>query len=153
MERTQQNFTYKQSPIAGLIGLFLIFGFIYILFKMVSGVWAILSIIAPILFVIAAIMNFKVIKDFGKMIVNTFKENKLRGLLYGVGTFFGFPLVSAFLFLKAFSLRRIDKMKKKVYSEYEDVTEEDEDFLELPEMEAQTQSASKKNDYEDLFEE
>jgi len=84
-----------------------------------------------------------------------------KGILVAAGSIIGYPFVSAWLALKAYTTRnKIKKQKgdpkKEDYIKYEEV-EEDEDFLELEdidkvrEKQAQPQ-ARNDNDYEDLFE-
>lgn len=153
MENRQNNFQYKSNPLGGVIGLLVIMGIIYMLFLTVKGVWTILAFLAPILFVIAMILRFRVVTDYGKMLWHTVKEEPVRGITYSILSVIGFPLVSAFLFFKAITLRKVDKMRKPTYDDYVEVTEEDEDFLELPEIEVVKESKSKSStEYDDLFE-
>lgn len=165
MTENPGNLNYKRSPFAGIIGFAIIVGIIYMLFLTVKGVWSILAFLAPILFIAALIVNRHVVFDYGKMLLNTIKTDTPRGIIYSVLSFIGFPLVSAFLFVKAMSLRKINqmtgrtgssRMKEDKYDDYEEVVEDDEDFLELPELEIDKQASTKKtqsrNDYEDLFE-
>jgi len=151
MENRQTNFQYRSNPLGGVIGLLVIIGIVYLLFLTVKGVWNILAFLAPILFIIAMVLRFKVVTDYGKMLWNTTKEEPVRGIAYTILSVLGFPLVSAFLFFKAFTLRKVEKMTKPKYDDYEEVTE-DEDFLELPEIEVTKQSKdSSSSEYEELF--
>ena len=152
MENRQNNFQYRSSPLGGVIGLLVIMGIIYLLFLTVKGVWTILAFLAPILFIIAMILRFRVVTDYGKMLWNTIKEEPVRGIAYTALSVIGFPLVSAFLFFKAFTLRKVEKMSRPKYDEYEEVADE-EDFLELPEIEIQKETKDgTTTDYEELFE-
>jgi len=158
------NVRYRRSPMAGIIGVAVILGIMYLLFLTVKGVWAILSLIAPILFIATLFINRHVAIDYGKMLLNKIKTDTPRGLIYTLLSVLGFPVVSGFLFIKAMSLRKIDQMrggdgrpkrKEDKYDDYEEVADDDEDFLELPELEKQTATPSSKksnNEYEDLFE-
>ena len=155
MENRQNNFQYRSSPLGGVVGLLVIIGIIYLLFMTVKGVWNILAFLAPILFIIAMILRFKVVTDYAKMLWTTIKHEPIRGIVYTILSILGFPLVSAFLFFKAFTLRKVDKMRQPKYDEYEDVTPatEDDDFLELPEMDIVKDSKKQKpSEYDDLFE-
>jgi len=153
MENRQNNFQYRSSPLGGVIGLLVIMGIIYLLFMTVKGVWSILAFLAPILFIIAMILRFRVVTDYGKMLWNTIKEEPIRGIAYSALSVIGFPVVSAFLFFKAFTLRKVEKMSKPKYDDYEEVVEDDEDFLDLPEIEVHKQTKDdSSSDYEELFE-
>ena len=111
MENRQTNFQYRSNPLGGVIGLLVIIGIVYLLFLTVKGVWNILAFLAPILFIIAMVLRFKVVTDYGKMLWNTTKEEPVRGIAYTILSVLGFPLVSAFLFFKAFTLRKVEKVK------------------------------------------
>jgi hypothetical protein len=75
--------------------------------------------------------------------------------VYAVLSVLGFPLLSGYLFFKAFVTRKWDQIQKdqNKYDEYEEVVsepvEDDEDFLELPELEIEKPTET--NDYDDLF--
>ena len=142
----------------GLLGLVMLVGLLMVIWFMVKGIFSILSFVAPVLFIITLFLKKSVVIDYGKFIVDTFKKNTGMGLLYGIGTFVGFPLVVAYLFVKALMLYNVEKRfgkKQPKYAEYEEVEEQevdDEDFLDLPEIEkAEPTKRSSSNEYEDLF--
>lgn len=147
---------------SGIIGILIVVAICYVLFKMVSGVYTLLSIAAPILFILAMFLNFSVVKDYGKMIIDKLKNDTPRGLLYAGGTFFLFPFVAAFLFVKAFMTKNLmkkqeanakGKKQNEDYVKYEEVNEESEDFLELDDLEedVKVEQPKEQNRYDDLF--
>jgi len=122
----------------------------------VKGIYNILYFIAPVLFIATLVMKRSVFIYYGKFILNTFKENAGKGLLYGLGTFIGFPLVLAYLFVKALTMYQFEKRfgkKEEKFSEYEEVEQqkEEEDFLELPEIEKVEPLKNSTNEYDDLL--
>ncbi len=142
----------------GILGLVMLVGLLMVLFFMFKGIFSILSFVAPVLFIITLFIKHSVVTDYAKFIIKTFKENAGMGILYGIGTFVGFPLVIAYLFAKALMLYQVEKRfgkKQPKYVEYEEVEEQkvdDEDFLELPEIEkVEPIKKSSGNEYEDLF--
>ncbi len=156
---TNQRQKRQSNPLGGIIGIAIFAIIIFVLFKMVSGIFTLLSWLAPILFILALIYNRQVVFDYGKMLARNLKNDLPRGLVYSVLSFLGFPLVSAFLFFKAFAThkaKKIVKQKEEDFDDYEEI--EDEDFLDLPELEITKETRSQKgNDadtdstYDDLF--
>lgn len=140
-----------------LLGIVMIVGVLMVAWFMISGIFKILAFIAPILLIATLFLKWSVVVDYAKFIIKTIQENPVKGLLYGAGTFFGFPLVMAYLFFKALTLSQIEKRlgkKQPKYAEYEEVEEQevdDEDFLELPEIEKAEPTKRSGNEYEDLF--
>jgi len=154
----RQKRTQKAGPLSGIIGILIIVAILFLLFQMVKGIFTILSFLAPVLLILALILNRKVVFDYGKMVAHKIKTDTPRGLVYLVLSFLGFPLLSGYLFFKAFVTRKWDKIQneqKEDYDDYEEVVvdtpEEDEDFLELPELEIDKPTATETNDYDDLF--
>lgn len=142
----------------GLLGIVMLIGLLMVVWFTVKGIFSILSFVAPILFIVTLFLKRSVVVDYGKFIVDTFKQNAGMGLLYGIGTFVGFPLVVAYLFVKALMLYQVEKRfgkKEPKYAEYEEVEEQevdDEDFLDLPEIEkSEPIKRSSGNEYEDLL--
>ena len=106
----------------------------------------------------ALFFDYTVVTDYFKFIGKLFKEKPLFGVLASILTVVGYPVVSGFLFFKAFARKSLKSAVKKAeeaqrpkYSEYEEVKEEEE-FLTLPRVEKESVKAKKNdNDYEDLF--
>ncbi len=147
--------------VGGLVLLFLMVLVGWVAFKAVSGIFWILSVVAPIFLIMALVLNHTVVTDYIKKIFKLLKEDTGKGLLYTVGTVVGYPIVAAWLAFKAYATRnsrkqRQSKAKKKEYIDYEEVEIEDEDFLELEDLSkvkqknAQPQSRSD-NSYDDMF--
>lgn len=143
-----------------VVGLILFFVMLYFLAK---GLFYVLSFAAPVMFLITLFIDHHVVLDYGKFIIKLLKENTIIGIVGVILTLVGFPIVSGFLFFKALARRTINKKldeiglgkPKEEYAEYEEVVDEETDFLELPEIEKPTRtsrSTDTTNEYEDLFE-
>ena len=130
---------------------------LYVLYLVLSSVFTVLSWIAPILLILTAIIDYKVILNYGKMILNKFNTNWPVGLLLVLLTVIGFPVVSGLLFFRALLGKQVLKMtggsmagevfeqmtnKTTEYSDYEDL-EEDIEGLELPERQIEQIKKSK----------
>ena len=142
--------------VGGLIFLLIMLGMVYFAFKAVSGIFWILSVMAPIMFIAALVINHRVVTDYLKKIFRLLKEDTPKGLLWTAGTVIGYPVVAAWLAFKAFTTRgskkyQKEKRKEKEYIKYEEV-EESEDFLELPDLdEVKPKQGRSTNDYDDMF--
>ena len=141
----------------GILGIVMILGTVMLGWFLFKGIYNILYFIAPVLFIATLFMKRSVFVDYAKFIGGVFRENAGKGLLYGLGTFIGFPLVLAYLFVKALTMYQFEKKfgkKEPKFAEYEEVEEqkvEDEDFLELPEIEKAEPLKESNNEYEDLL--
>ncbi len=131
-----------------------------------SFVFTALAYLAPVLLIGAAIIDYTVITDFVKWVFKMLKENPLMGIAAIVLTVFGFPIISGFLFGKAYLRKKVRKIASQYDVEtkgeivdYEEVEDIEEDFerLELPpkrKAEPVRQKRVEENssdDYEQLF--
>lgn len=143
-----------------LVGVVMLFVFYF----MIKSVFTILSWVAPILFILALIINYKTVLNFGKSMVERIKVNPLFGIAFAIVAFMAYPFTAAYLFGKALLIKKIgdvvgnpNRRAEKEFVEYEEV-KEDEDFLNLddvkkwktPEVVKQTK-ANTESKYDDLF--
>lgn len=146
----------KSVGIGGsIVALLMLVGFLMVVWFFVNSLFAILSWVAPVLLLITFFLKRQVITNYISFIANTFKQNVGMGLLYSIGTFFLFPLVTGYLFVKALIAYQLEKKfgpAEEKFSQYEEVEEDedDEDFLDLPELE-KSQGGKDFNEYEDLL--
>ncbi len=106
------------------------------LFFVAKGVFWILSWIAPILFIAALIINYRVPMFYGKMLMDLLKSNLLAGVIVvGLSAVF-FPIVSAALLALTILNRKVvkkfgslqnevEKFKNQYSNRTEDVAYED----------------------------
>lgn len=149
------KFGGKQNPL-GSFGpiIILVLGFVALYF-FAKAAFTVLSFIAPVLLILALILDYTVITDYVKFIWKMLRENPLYGIVAIILSFLGFPIVSGFLALRAYLRRRTKTFVKQQqdgkYIDYEEVTEE-EDFLELPEQPVKVKKKrDDNNEYNDLF--
>ncbi len=142
-----------KNPGQWLVGLLMLIAFFFVLFYMVKGIYSILSMVAPVLLLITAIINYRVITGYLGMLWSVFKNNWIVGLLGAILTVVGFPFVSGFLFFKAIVGRKINSIQAELqqkqqgeYVDYEDLTEEPPEQLILKEPEKRADSK-----YDDVF--
>ena len=131
-----------------------------------SFVFTALAYLAPVLLIGAAIIDYTVITDFVKWVFKMLKENPLMGIAAIMLTVFGFPIISGFLFGKAYLRKKVRKIASQYDVEtngeivdYEEVEDIEEDFerLELPPKRKAEPVRQKRvegnssDDYEQLF--
>jgi hypothetical protein len=142
----------------GFLGPLLILTLVFtMLFFVAKGVFWILNFIALPLIIITLILDHKVVLDYLNFIFKLLKENTLIGIIALLVTFFGYPFVSGYLFMKAMGKRQIKKMmdhvekERNTFTDYHEV-KDDDDFLHLPPLkEKKPQSQSRNNEYDDMF--
>ena len=143
-----------------LIGLVVLF----VLFTVARFVFSILYYLSPVLLLITLFIDYKVVVNYGKWIMEVMGKNVLLGVGLSLLTIVAFPVVSLFLFGKAMLKKKVKEMTQQFeqhtqgteaeYTEYEEVTPEDEGMVELPPppvRQKPKQPRSSGNEYEDLF--
>lgn len=146
------------SPFGFLGPLLILAVFFTILFFVFKGLFGLLNIIAPILLILTLIIDYTVVKDFFIFVWKLLKEDTLIGILALVLIFFGYHILSGYLFVKAL-LRRTIKRKidqienqRNKYDDYEEVKDDEIEFLELPPIQKPKESPTQKsNPYDDMF--
>ncbi len=140
--------TYKTFRTTGIhpVVFFVILGlFLFIFIKILRGLIGLLAILTPVFLIAAAIINHRVLTGYAKWLVASLKSNPVFGILAVAFTIFAFPLVSAYLLLKAINGRSEKSETKQIKGEYIAYEEVDEDFLDL------TDVKNKKKDIEDRY--
>lgn len=125
------NMGRRPSMLQILIGFFIIFAFLYVGFYITKWILYALGLVAPILFIAAAILNFSTLKNFFRYLWGLIRVKPFFGLALTALAVFGFPVTSALLFVRALS----QYQKRKNYrakmtsdgSEYIDYEVVDED--------------------------
>ena len=156
-----QGFNIKLNVIIGFAFMVLIF---VALFFVAKGVFTVLSWIAPVLILLALIINYRTILNYLKFMLSLLQRNLLGGIIGILLSFFGFPILAGVLFGKSILDRKVRKLneayraqKEGEFVEYEEVKPEKESRLDLPPLEKnkpvveKQPPAEKDNRYEDLF--
>jgi len=156
----------KSNPIIGIIGLVL---FLVVAYYLISSIFWVLGLIAPVLFILTLIMDHTVVTDYLKWIVKLFKEKWYMGLGAAALSILGSTFVSAFLFGKVMFKKKViggdigkmftEKNEDGGFTDYEEVDSEivvedielEEEELDLPEIEENLNTLDDDNAYENLF--
>lgn len=125
------------ETIVGLVFFALVLWAAFFLFK---SIFSILAWAAPILFIAALIINYKLVLSYGKMLVVLVKRNTLVGIVAIILTFVAFPIVAALLFAMALMNKKADSILKEEIQKKEGIPT---DYTEI--------SSEAGKQYDDLF--
>lgn len=139
---------YEVTKLNPFVFLLILVLFIMSLFWLTKGLLKILSFIAPVLLIGALIVNYRVVLGYGKWISDSLKRNPLFGILAIIFTIIGFPIVSAFLFVRALLSKGVGTSSVRKRGEYIKYEKVDEDFLDLSELKEHKKKID--NDYNDI---
>lgn len=138
----------------GIISIIMMIAVLVGIYYLVQGLWWILGIIGPILFIVAFFLNRSVVTGWFKSIFSNFKTSPMMSVGKALLTFFAFPLVGGWLFTKAVVKNKAEEITKRAqpqYAEYEEVTVEaeaevveEDDFLDISEIEQQLEDLTVK---------
>ncbi len=146
----------------GYSGTNAIIGIVFLVLAMMAVFWlaksifSILAWAAPLLLIATLIIDYRVIINYGKWLMNLLKSNLVSGILFSLLTIVGFPVVSVLLLGRALLNKKVKSLQQEFqqkeqaeFTDYEIVEEEIITPLELPELERR--KSVKTDDYEELF--
>ena len=107
-----------------------------------TGIFKILSFAAPIMFIAALVINYKVVLSYGKLLVTLLQKNTIMGIIAVLLTFFAFPIVAALLLGLAVMNKKADSFMEQERQKKEGIPT---DFREL--------SSTPRTGYEEMFKE
>jgi len=151
------------GPFSSIVGILIMVGVILGLYYISKAIFNLLYFLSPILFIATLVIDYKVVLNFGKWLVNLTKRNTVLGVGAILIALLAYPLTAMFLFSKALFKRKVEQVQKNYETQtqgelvdYEEI-ESTPTKLELPELEKRTQQKSAQpkstdNDYEQLFE-
>lgn len=150
-----QGFNIKFNGIIGFAFMVLIFVGLFFIAK---GVFTVLAWIAPVLIILALLINYRTVLNYLKFMLGLLQRNPVGGIIGILLSFFGFPILAGVLFGKSILDRKVKKLneayqaeKDGEFVEFEEIIKpERETKLDLPPMEKQA-PVKKDNQYEDLF--
>lgn len=148
----------NNSPF-GFIGPILILAvFFAALFFIARGLYILFRFVAPVLFILTLVLDYKVVINFFKTVRDMYRKNWVVALVATILGIVMYPVVTGYLFFKALGSRNMKKFNKKTvkdqntFTEYEEIVEE-EIFLELPVLNKnpEPQKKQEENKYDHLF--
>lgn len=128
------NRIFKINPLTGLLVAVLFMAMIWFL---ISGLWKLLSIFAPFMFIASFLLDKKVPLNYFKWLGKQYQVNLMGGLALTALSAIGFPFLIAFLFARSLMNYRMGRRMKQQEEELEGdyiEFEELEDPLDLPKL-------------------
>lgn len=114
----------------------LVFGILGLVaaYFILKGLFTLLSWAAPVLFVLALIVNWRSVADTGKEFLALLERNPLAGLLTAALCVVGFPVLALYLFIKALGYNKLNNFKQQFGGERPNAPVDD--FVEFEELES-----------------
>lgn len=119
----------SDNPWNAIIGVAVIVIFLVGLFMLARFVFRILAFLSPIMLIAALVIDYTVVTDYFKWIRNTFRRDAIAGVIIGILSVIGFPVLSGYFLARAL----LKKQVKKAKAEYE--RKRDGDLVEYEELE------------------
>ncbi len=119
----------SDNPWNAIIGVAVIVVFMVGLFMLARFVFRILAFLSPIMLIAALVIDYTVVTDYLKWVRNTFRRDAIAGVIIGILSVIGFPVLSGYFLARAL----LKKQVKKAKAEYE--RKRDGDLVEYEELE------------------
>lgn len=119
----------SDNPWNAIIGVAVIVIFLVGLFMLARFVFRILAFLSPIMLIAALVIDYTVVTDYFKWIRNTFRRDAIAGVIIGILSVIGFPVLSGYFLARAL----LKKQVKRAKAEYE--RKRDGDLVEYEELE------------------
>lgn len=119
----------SDNPWNAIIGVAVIVIFLVGLFMLARFVFRILAFLSPIMLIAALVIDYTVVTDYLKWVRNTFRRDAIAGVIIGILSVIGFPVLSGYFLARAL----LKKQVKKAKAEYE--RRRDGDLVEYEELE------------------
>ena len=135
-----------------LIGLLVLLIFFIGLFWITSAILRLLySWIAPVILIVALIIDYKVLIEYIQMLVKLLKKNTGLGIAAIIGSVIGYPFVFSYLLAKAYYRKKQKKSKSSEplkEGEYIDFEELESKSVDIPEIRKESDDST----YDNVFE-
>jgi hypothetical protein len=101
----------SDNPWNAIIGVAVIVIFLVGLFMLARFVFRILAFLSPLMLIAALVIDYKVVTGYLGWIGKVFSRDKIAGVLIGILSVIGFPVLSAYFLGKALLNKQIKKAK------------------------------------------
>lgn len=112
-------------------------------FYVLKGFFTVLWWAAPVLFVLALVINWRSVANTGRWLLRTLQASPLRGLVLLVLGIVAFPVLSLFLFLQALGVRRVEQFRQEFGQGPGRRVEEKGEFVDYEELESRPKTPLK----------
>lgn len=105
------------------------------LYYILKGLFYVLYVASPVLFVLALVINWRAVADTGRDFLSILQRNPLGGLLLGALAVVGFPVLALYLFLRALGYKQMDQFNNTMRERH---GAPEEEFVEFEELESRS---------------
>lgn len=126
------------NPFNSILSIVFLVAIFIGLYYLATGIFTILSWLAPVMFIAALVIDHKVVLNYGKWLINTLKTNFLLGLGAVVLMIFGYPVIAGYLLLKAVLSKKLksvqsdfEERSRPKYADFEEVDNTEAEFEDL----------------------
>lgn len=109
----QKSPNLNGNPVNSIVGIVLMIVFLIGMFYVAQFVFRILYFLAPFMLIATLIINYRVVTGYLQWVLALVKRNPVMGIGAGILTVLGFPIISAFLLVKAIMLKKVDQAQEK----------------------------------------
>lgn len=128
------------------------------MFYIVGGIWKLLTWAAPVLLLIALILDYKTVLNYGKWLLSLVRRNPLTGIGAIILSVILYPLVFTYLLARAYLSKKIRKMQSDYetrqqgeYTEFEVIEERPLEIDNPPVRRTTEEPPRPRTDYDNLF--
>ncbi len=109
----QKSPNLNGNPVNSIVGIVLMIVFLIGMFYVAQFVFRILYFLAPFMLIATLIINYRVVTGYLQWVLALVKRNPVMGIGAGILTVLGFPIISAFLLVKALMLKKVDQAQEQ----------------------------------------
>ncbi len=109
-------YSYNSQPRNPILSLVFTALALFALYYIAKGIFWVLLWVSPVFLILTLVIDYKVVLNYLKWLGDKVQRTPISGILMGALTIFGFPVVAAFLFFKAYGQYRL----KKYTSQFQD---------------------------------
>ena len=109
-----QGFNIRFNGIIGFAFMVLLFVGLFFIAK---GVFTVLAWVAPVLIILALLINYRTVLNYLKFMLGLLQRNPVGGIIGILLSFFGFPILAGVLFGKSILDRKVKKLKEAYQAE------------------------------------
>ncbi len=159
----KSDFRISGRSVNPIVGILVSVLFLVALFMLARFFFTVLYYLSPLMLIATLVIDYRVVLEYIQWLVGLVRRNALLGVGAILLSVLGFPVVSAYLLIRAVFRRRIRQMEKefeeKQEGEYIDYEELNREALDLKRLEERQKAAARekekqqnRGDYDQYFE-
>jgi hypothetical protein len=126
------------NPFNSILSIIFLVAIFIGLYYLATGIFKILTFLTPFMLIAALVIDYRVVLNYGKWLLNTLSTDLLKGLGMVLLMIFGYPIIAGYLLLKAVVSKKLQSVQadfeersKPQYANYEEVDLEEMPYEDL----------------------